>query len=580
MTTAGSSVVRGQGRVKGPGSDAFWGDEMTVQADEIVRRWDKLDGDRGNFKTQWQEIADYMIPRKASIVTQSSPGAKRTSKIYDGTAIRSLRILANGLYGHMTSPSAPWFELTVKNPGLKAIDTVKDWLRETSQRMQNAINNSNFGMGSHEVYTDLGAFGTACMYADLGRDTLLNFQSVPLAEVCIAEDYTGKVDTVYRLIKLTARQCIQQFGNKCSDDVKKSVADGKDPDKLFEVIHAVYPRTDRERGKIDKKNKLYASIYVEKEQKNILSEEGYDRFPYLVPRWEKDSGEVFGRSPGMDALPDVKMLNLMKKDYLRAIQKMIDPPLMVSDENKMRSMRTTAGSIIYYRSGGEKPESLKTGGDYQIAVDYEARIQEAIREAFYADLFMLLAQKPQNQMTATEVLERVEEKLVLLGPTMGRLQAEFYNPLLECVFGAMWEVGMIPPIPNELAGAGLQVEYISKLALAMRKFETDAMMKLVQFTGPMIQIDPSVVDNFNLDAAARGGAERFGLPTEWMRPMAKVRQIRDQRARAQAEAAAKQEELMKAELAGRTLPALTSKVDPESILAKTGGQAPQGQMVQ
>jgi hypothetical protein len=277
----------------------------------------------------------------------------------------------------------------------------------------------------------------------------------------------------------------------------------------------------------------------------------------------------------MDALPDVKMLNLMKKDYLRAIQKMIDPPLLVTDENKMRSMRTTAGSIIYYRSGGDKPESLKTGGDYQIAVDYEARIQESIREAFYADLFMLLAQKPQNQMTATEVLERVEEKLVLLGPTMGRLQAEFYNPMLETVFGAMWEAGMIPPVPQELAGAGLQVEYISKLALAMRKFETDAMMKLVQFTSPMIQIDPSVVDNFNLDAAARGGAERFGLPTEWMNPMAKVRQIREQRAVAQAEAQKKQEQMMQADLAQKALPSLTSKVDPESILAKQAGQTVQ-----
>jgi len=545
------------------------------RADEIVKRYEKLDADRSNFMAQWQEIADYMIPRKSSFTTQSSPGAKRTSKIYDGTAIRSLRILANGLYGHMTSPSAPWFELTVKNPGLKAIDTVKEWLRETSQRMQNAINNSNFGMASHEVYTDLGAFGTGCMYADIGKDTLLSFQSVPLAEICIAEDFQGKVDTVYRLIKLTARQCIQQFGDKCSDDIQKSAVSDKDPDKQFEIIHAIYPRTDRKKGKIDKGNKPYASCYIEREKRNMLLEEGYDRFPYLVPRWEKDSGEVFGRSPGMDALPDVKMLNLMKKDYLRAIQKMIDPPLLVTDENKMKSMRTTAGSIIYYRSGGDKPESLKTGGDYQIAVDYEARIQESIREAFYADLFMLLAQKPQNQMTATEVLERVEEKLVLLGPTMGRLQAEFYNPMLETVFGAMWEAGMIPPVPQELAGAGLQVEYISKLALAMRKFETDAMMKLVQFTSPMIQIDPSVVDNFNLDAAARGGAERFGLPTEWMNPMAKVRQIREQRAAAQAEAQKKQEQMMQADLAQKALPSLTSKVDPESILAKQAGQTVQ-----
>jgi hypothetical protein len=550
---------------------------MAVNAEEIVRRYEKLDGERGNFKSQWQEIADYMIPRKASITTQGAPGAKRTSKIFDGTAIRSLRILANGLYGHMTSPSAPWFELTVKDARLKMLDPVKDWLRDTSQRMQNSINTSNFGMASHEVYTDLGAFGTGCLYADVGKDTLLNFQSVPLAEICIAEDYQGRVDTVYRLIKLTARQATQQFGDKCSGDIQKAEGEGKEPDKLFDIIHAVYPRNDGEQGKIDKKNKPIASVYIERNKKNLLLEEGYDRFPYLVPRWEKDSGEVFGRSPGMDALPDVKMLNQMKKDYLRAIQKMIDPPLLVSDENKMRSMKTSAGSIVYYRSGGEPPHSLETKGNYQIAVDYEARIQEAIREAFYADLFMLLAQKPQNQMTATEVMERVEEKLVLLGPTMGRLQAEFYNPMLSTVFDIMFKAGMIPQVPMQLQGAGLEIEYISKLALAMRKFETDAMMKTAQFIAPMVQVNPEVIDNFDFDRAARGGAERFGLPADWMNPMSKVKQIRKDRAQQKAEMQQKQDAMMQAELAQKALPGMTKAVDPNSILAKTAGQMGQGQ---
>jgi hypothetical protein len=545
---------------------------MSANAEEIVRRYDKLDSDRGNFKTQWQEIADYMIPRKASITAKVSPGAKRTSKIFDGTAIRALRILANGLYGHMTSPSAPWFELTVRDAGLKMLDPVKYWLRETSQRMQNAINTSNFGMASHEVYTDLGAFGTGCLYSGLGKESLLNFMAVPLAEICIAEDYEGRVDTLYRLIKLTARQCVQQFGaDKVSDEITKAVADGKDPDKTFEIIHAVYPREDRQKGKIDKENKAYASCYVERGKKKLLLEEGFDRFPYLVPRWEKDTGEVFGRSPGMDALPDVKMLNLMKKDYIRAIQKMIDPPLMVSDENKMKSMKTTAGSIIYYRSGGEAPHSLETKGDYKIAVDYEARIQESIREAFYADLFMLLAQKPQNQMTATEVMERVEEKLILLGPTMGRLQSELYNPLLANVFDVMWNAGMITPPPQELAGAGLEIEYISKLALAMRKFETDAMMKTAQFIGPMVQVQPAVVDNFDFDRAARGGAERFGMPAEWLRPMAMVKKIRQERADAEAEAKRKQEEMMRVEAASRALPGVTKAIEPNSIMDMMAG---------
>lgn len=544
---------------------------MAAKGDEIVRRYDSLDAYRSNFKAHWQEIAEYMIPRKASFVTQSSPGAKRTSKIYDGTAIRSLRILANGLYGHMTSPSAPWFELTVKDPRLKAIDSVKEWLRETSQRLQNAINTSNFGMASHEIYTDLGGFGTGCMYASRGETTLLNFQSVPLGQCCIDEDYQGRVDTLYRCIKLTARQCLQKFGDDSSEGIKKAMQDNKEPDKEFEIIHAVYPRSDREEGKIDKYNKKFASCYVDKQDKKLMREEGYDTFPYFVPRWEKDSGEKYGRSPGMDALPDVKQVNLMVKDYTRAFQKAIDPVLLVSDENKMRSMRTTAGSIVYYRSGGEKPDTLKTGGDFEIAVDYLRDKQNGIREAFYTDLFMLLAQKPQNQMTATEVMERVEEKLILLGPTMGRLQAEFYNPFLEWVFGAMWDAQMIPPVPRELKGAGLQVEYISKLALAMRKFETDAMLKTAQFIAPMVQVNQEVIDNFDFDKAARGGAERFGLPTEWLRPMAAVRKLRQERAAAQAEMAKKQEQMMQAELAQKALPALTKDVGPESILAKQAG---------
>ena len=184
---------------------------------------------------------------------------------------------------------------------------------------------------------------------------------------------------------------------------------------------------------------------------------------------------------------------------------------------------------------------------------------------------MLLAQKPQNEMTATEVLERVEEKLILLGPTMGRLQQEFYNPLLSNVFGIMFENGLVAPPPRELAGAGLQIEYISKLALAMRKFETDAMFKTVQFVSPFLQIDPSIIDNFNLDAISKGGAERFGLPTDWFHTADTVRQIRTARAKKQAQVEADQKALMQAEAAGKTLPALTKNVEPDSIFAKQAG---------
>jgi len=539
---------------------------------DIVERYEALDEARQNFKSHWQEIAEYMLPTKASILTKGAPGEKRTSKIYDGTAIRSLRILANGLYGHLTSPSAPWFALTVKNKTLAAVDGVKWWLMDTTQRMHAAINNSNFPLASQEIYTDLGAFGTAGLYCSAGRDSVMSFTSIPVGELAIAEDADGRVDTVYRCFEMTARQIIQRFGERAGGDVRKAAESQTEKDKRFEVIHAVFPRESREAGKIDQANKQWASYYVERGKKELLAEEGYDTFPYQVPRWAKDSGEVYGRSPGMDALPDTKMLNQMKKDFLRATQKMIDPPLMVSDEMRMRAVRTTPGGIIYYRSGGEKPAPLQTGGDYRVAEQLEMRTQQAIREAFFADLFMLLAQKPQNQMTATEVMERVEEKLVLLGPTMGRLQAELYNPLLNTVFGLMWKAGMILPPPGELAGAGLEIEYISKLALAMKKYETDAMMKTFGFVGPMAQVNPAVMDNFNMDEAARGAAERFGIPIDWMNPSQVVRRIREDRARAQAEAQKKQEEMMQAEMAAKAIPALAGDVGDKSLLAQMGQQ--------
>jgi hypothetical protein len=330
----------------------------------------------------------------------------------------------------------------------------------------------------------------------------------------------------------------------------------------FEVVHAVFPREDYDKDKLDRLNMPFANLYVDKEEKKVLYQGGYQEFPYMVPRWEKDSDELWGRGPGMDALPDTKMLNQMRYDDIRAMQKLIDPPLLVQRETSISSTRTSAGSVIYYKSG-EKPESLNTGGDYQIAMDAEEKQRQMIMQCFYADLFAIFAQIPDNlQMTATEVRERVEERLMLLGPSLGRLQVELYNPMLSRVFWILYRGGFIDPVPRALAGEGLEVEYVSKLALAMRQVESQAIRQTLAFVVDASQLDRSALHVLNVRKATRGIAERNGTPEEFLRNDREIDALvqAEQKAAAQAQMNEQLKDL------GGAIPALGKKIEEGSPL--------------
>lgn len=541
---------------------------MEELAERIIKRYERLDADKGTLKAHLQEIAEYMAPSMASITTQGTLGAKRMTNVFDSTALRAVQIWTNGLYGHLTPPSTPWFALTTKNKGLKDRWEVKDWLSDTSTRMMDTINSSNFGMQIQDVYKQLGVFGTPVMYVEEGKRDVLNFKTFHVGRVVIDESNQGMIDTVIRLEKFTARQCFQEWPEAISEVIKK--AKENDSAEKFEILHAVFPREEYDRTKKDKKNMQYASVYLEKASGNILSEGGYPEFPYMVPRAQKDSDEIYGRSPGMDALPDVKMINAMSKADIKAHQKMADPPIMAPDEMRFSPMRMKPGGISYYKSGG-KPEYWNQPTTIKLAMEYEDQRRRAVMEVFFSDLFLLLANAPPG-MTATEVLERAEERLILLGPTLGRLKSELFDPMLSRVFWIMYRAGYIAPPPMILVNQGLEIEYVSKLAMAMRAFETRAMSQTMGLVGPWLQIRPEIIDVFNLDNAARGTAERAGVPTDWINPEAQVKKTRELRAQAQAAAQKKEEEARAMEQVVKAGPALLKSPEEGSIVnALTGG---------
>jgi hypothetical protein len=516
---------------------------------QLDRRYRTLQSQRSNWEKHWQELADYMLPRKADIVKKRTQGDKRTDLIYDGTAIHAVELLASSLHGMLTSPSTPWFSMRYRDAALQRDDAANEWLELCMDQMYQHFNRSNFQQEIHELYYDLVVFGTAAFYVDSEGDGL-RFASRHIAEICISEDPSGRVDTVYRKFKLSARAIAMQFGeDKMPPVVEKDVKN--DPYKEHEVIHAVFPRGEA-KGPLAK-DKPVASVYYLADGLGLLSEGGFDEFPFMVPRFVKDSVSNYGRSPAMTALPDVKMLNKMSETTIKAAQKQIDPPLMAPDDGFVLPIRTTPGSLNFYRSGTrDRLEPLNIGANNPLGLNMEEQRRNAIRQAFYVDQLLL----GQNQtMTATEVLQRNEEKMRLLGPVLGRLQAELLQPLISRSFALLLRAGLLPAPPEELQGQDIDIEYVSPLAKAQKLTDLQSMLRGFEIMLQVSQVAP-VMDYLDDDKLVQYLVEVTGMPARVIKSQDEVNRMRRQQAEQQAQAQQQAEQQQLVQTASEAVPVI------------------------
>ena len=533
--------------------------------DYIRKRLDKLEADRGTWESHWQEILDYVMPRKAEITFLRSRGEKRTEVLFDSTAITANNLLAASLQGTLTSPSLPWFSLKLRDDDANKIRDIQIWLEDTARRMYAVFNESNFNTEVHEMYLDLCSVGTSAIFVEEANEGFLqgglHFNTLHIAEYFIQENSTGRVDTLYRKYKMTARQAVQEFGEDNVGTKIKEAVKAK-PDTQFNFIHAVEPTSDYERSVgMKAKTKLpFHSCHVCFEDKMVVRTGGYNEFPYLVPRWSKATGEIFGRSPSYNALPDIKTLNKAVEIGLKAWAKAIDPPLLVTDDGVIGRVRMTPGGITVVRSDTAiKP--LQIGSNWQITDLKENQLRTAIRQAYYSDQLQL---QEGPQMTATEVQVRYELMQRLLGPTLGRFQTEFLNPLIERVFGIMLRSDALTPRPSEMEGMNMDIEYVGPLARSQRMEEAIAVERLYQLAMQVVQVDPTIMDVIDHEQAIRMRATLLGVPKTVLRGEDEVAEIREQRAAAQQQA---QEQAMAQQQADTALSqgkAMTEMSKPET----------------
>jgi hypothetical protein len=483
---------------------------MPDRIDELINRYEALKKERQMWEAHWQEISELVLPRRSDFVGPRTKGDKRGLKAVDSTAIIANELLAAGLHGMLTNPASKWFKLRISDESLMTDEDVLTWLEDVERIIFSEFNSSVSGFTSHihELYLDLCAFGTAVMFIGTDEKDQLIFSTRHLKECYLAEDPWGQIDTVYRLFEYTIRNVVIRWPDTHGAEIKKLYEAGK-LDQKVDVLHCTYPRTDPPSEDKTAAGLPFASEYIIPKHKIELQVGGFDEKPYVSPRWIKAAGETFGRGPGMNTLPDVKMLQEMLKTVIKSAQKIVDPPLQAEDDSVVGPVRTVPGGLNFRRAGSDPIIPLETRGNIPIGLEMLQDARVRIREGFFIDQLQL---NTGPQMTATEVLQRTEEKLRLLGPVLGRLQSEFLSVLIDRVFGILSRTGKLPIPPSVLENVEYTVEYVSPLARAQRQVEANGLMRVFEIGGPIFQIDPNAPKALNGPAAIHWLADLFGLP--------------------------------------------------------------------
>lgn len=498
-----------------------------------LRRLSDLQNERSNYFGHWQELSEYILPRRGRFLTSKrNDGRKKNNKIIDSTATIAVRTLAAGMMSGITSPARPWFRLSTPDPELMEQADVKQWLFDVEKRMRDIFNRSNLYNALQTVYEELAVFGTGAMLVQEDYDDVIRCYPFTVGEYTLALSDRLDVNTFYREFDLTVAQMVEWFGkDNCSEGVQAMFRNGS-VDKWQRIVQVIEPNVLRDTSKKDKGNMPFRSVYFEKggNGETFLAEEGYEEFPVMAPRWHVTGVDIYGRSPGMDALGDVKALQIEQKRKAQGIDKMVNPPMQAPSSLRGQLASVLPGGVTYVDN------VTQSGGGFKPVYEVNPRLSELqqdiletqsrIRQTFYADLFQMLSLSNRAQITAREIDERHEEKLLMLGPVLERLHAELLNPLIDRVFNIMLRNKLVPTPPESLQGVEIKVDYISMMAQAQRAIGTASIERLAGFVGNLAGAMPSVLDKFDADQAIDEYADMLGVPPRVVLSDDKVKEVR------------------------------------------------------
>ncbi len=491
----------------------------------LLSRFEALKEERSSFTDHWHKIAQVLSPA-GDVFNDSNAyqtqGEKSARHVYDSTGIHANELLSSGFFSLLTSPTVPWFLLQTNVDEINQDYEASVWLSNVTQIMSYEIQRpqTGFTAAMHEFYLEFGGYGNSTMFETWSpKDDCLQFLTLPLNECYYQENDASKVDTLFRLYYRTPYQLVERFGEtNVHTDVIKQLNDPKCRSRL-EILHVIMPNQFGKVNHIFSDMLPFLSVYIDKKNMHVMSMSGFQEMPFMAARFYKMPQEVYGRGPGSTALPDLHMLQEMTKTMLRGAQKIVDPPLMMPDQGFINPPNTAPGRVNYFRAGtvdSDRIVPLQTGGRPDIGLDLIMNIQNRVREIFFVDQLQL---NIGPQMTATEVLQRTEEKQRLMGPVIGRASTELLSPLLLRSFGLLVRAGKLPPPPGIIQryNPQLRMVYTSPIFKAQEQVAANNVTRTAQILLPLMGVDPTVMDVFHPYRLAKGVGKVFNVDPEFFR---------------------------------------------------------------
>lgn len=519
-----------------------------AHADDVLREslqeFSSLQLGRATFGSHWEEVAELVLPTYTNTFfygNYNTPGLKRTERQVDSTAQLALSRFAAICDSLLTPRNMFWHYLEGDYPYLLKDRETRLWMEAATRVLfkERYRPHANFSGQNQNVYQSLGAFGNGILWIDdyLGNDgaTGLRYSARPLGEMYFGENFQGQVDRFCRWFRMNPMQA-QGMAARRGWTLPQNIAECRDINAQFNFLHRVCPREDYDKERLDERGKPWASYYIAIDGQSLLSEGGYRSFPAAITRYEQAPSEAYGRGPAMMVLPATKTLNAEKGDFLRQGHRATQPTYLTGDDGIVDfSMRPGAMNKGGVNAEGKPMVQMLPFGEIQITKEMMDVEGGLINDAFLVSLFQILIESP--QMTATEVVERINEKGILLAPTVGRQMSEYLGPMIGRELDVLASQRKLPPMPGLLreAGGAYNVVYTSPLARMMRAQEVAGFGRALETTLTIVNAtqDPAPLDNFNFDKIIPDISSIQAVPESWMNSEEQKQAIRQARAQQQ-----------------------------------------------
>lgn len=502
---------------------------------DIFSRFSQLETNRNRFIDRWTEAQRYVAPNVYS--WDDLDAIPEIPKRYSSAPCNYLATMQSGIVGYSISPNIQWFKLSLENPELIKLYGVKDWLEQVEDVMNAEFNRSNLYKQANTWIGEAGTIGHGVMLIedDIGNGTLL-FTTQRANEIYLDTNSKGEIDTVYRRYLMTVRNCVEFFGLENLDEtIQDQYKEVSQWNNKIEILFCVFPREDYNANLHDAKNMPYAAIYIDKSHNKIIKESGFNEMPYSIFEWEQIPGLAYSNSPAINALPDIKFLNIATKTSEEIAQTSAEPPMKASQE--VREINILPRGMTYLPNATSILEPVKTGENYPITLQVTQQIEQRVKDWFNVDFFLMLQQK-QGKMTATEVMELQGEKSAVLANLIVNLNSAL-SKIIERSFNLLINAGRLPTPPETLRGTNtaMKIDFMGPLAVAQKKYHTaGGIASALQLAGGVMQMFPNAGDFIDADELIKRAMEGQGMPQAVIREDDDVNKIREDRIKAQQQA--------------------------------------------